>query len=214
MRPIPSILALGLLAAGSAPALDAQEPHFGFAMNLGFPTGDFRSHSIPATATAGRQTEGFDAGFGGQFTISFPLDQRVALRMNFGGQSTTGSLAETGYANQDLQHNLFSLGAELQLFLSGSAARHRGTFLFVGPSADFERWDYTYDRHWDHYSDSTTYDRKSRFGGTLGLGHSFGYQGGRFTMEFGFHKTLSGNDAAKGEPPSADFAKLSFGWVF
>lgn len=214
MRSITTLMALGILAAGAAPALQAQDPHFGFAMNLSFPTGEFRSHDIPANAVFGRQNEGFDAGFGGQFTISFPLEQSVALRMNFGGQSTSGSRTEVGYPNQDLQHNIFSLGAEMQFFLGGNANRHRGTYLFLGPSADFERWDYTHDNHWDEYWDSTTYDRKSRLGANFGFGHSFGYQSGRFTMEFGFHKTISGNDISRGDPPSSDFAKLSFGWVF
>jgi len=214
MRSITTLIALGVLAAGSAPALQAQDPHFGFALNLGFPTGDFRSHNLPATGTAGKQNEGFDVGLGGQFTISFPLDQGVALRMNFGGQTTEGSRTETGFSSQNLQHNIFSLGAEMQFFVGGNASRHRGTYFFMGPSADFERWDTTHDNYWDHYWDSSTYDRKSRLGATFGLGHSFGYQTGRFTMEFGFHKTLSGNDTNKGEPPSSDFAKLSFGWVF
>lgn len=214
MRSISTLIALGALALGPAGALQAQDPHFGFAMNLSFPMGDFRSHGIPATGTAGKQTEGFDAGFGGQFTVSFPLDQAVAIRMNFGGQNTSGSRTEAGYSNQDLQHNIFSLGAEMQFFVGGNAARHRGTFLFLGPSADFERWDYTHNGYWDNYWDTSTYDRKSRLGATFGLGHSFGYSRSHFTMEFGFHKTLSGNDINKGEPPSSDFAKLSFGWVF
>ena len=213
MRPIPSLAILAVLATG-APALQAQDPHFGFALNLSFPTGDFRTHSLPATGATGPQNEGFDAGFGGQFTISFPLDQAVAMRMNFGGQSTSGSRTEAGFSNQDLQHNIFSLGAEMQFFLAGSATRHRGTFIFMGPSLDFERWDYTHNSYWDSYWDTTTYDRKSRLGATFGLGHSFGYTRGRFNLEFGFHKTLNGNDIQKGEPPSSDFAKLSFGWVF
>jgi hypothetical protein len=134
--------------------------------------------------------------------------------MNFGGQATSGSNTAAGYAKQNLQHNIFSLGGEFQLFVNGSAFRHRGTYFFFGPSADFERWDYTYDDHNDYNYDYTTYERKSRMGATFGFGNTFGSQAGRFNMEFGFHKTLSGNDAAKGEPPSADFVKLSFGWVF
>jgi hypothetical protein len=214
MRSISTLIACGLLSVGAPQLLPAQEPHFGFALNLGFPTGEFRSRDIPASGTAGKQNEGFDAGFGGQFTISFPLEQALALRMNFNGQGTTGSRTESGHSNQDLQHNIFSLGAEMQIFVGGNANRHRGTYLFFGPSADFERWDYTYDGYWDSYRDTRTYDRKSRMGATFGMGHSFGRPIGRFTMEVGFHKTLSGNDVNKGEPPSSDFAKLSFGWVF
>ncbi|MBI4911609.1 MAG: hypothetical protein HY823_02625 [Acidobacteria bacterium] len=214
LRPLVPLLALGF-----APALQAQEPHFGFGFNLAFPTGEFRSRTTqgPSIATVppvqSTQTEGFDAGFGGQFTISFPIQPTMAFRMNFGGQSTSGTRSySAGYSRDDLQHNIFSLAGEMQLFLNGGANRHRGSYFFFGPSADFERWDYTYGRHdsWDY----ETYDRKSRMGANFGFGHSFGYFAGRFTMEVAFHKTLSGNDVAKGDPPSADFVKLHFGWVF
>ncbi len=204
-----------LAAIGLAAPLCAQEPHFGFAFNLGFPTGDFREKSYPPPqAGANGYTDGFDAGFGGQFTISFPVERNFAIRMNLTGQSTSGSSTGTGYDKQDLQHNLFSLAGEFQLFLNGSAMRHRGTYFYFGPSADFERWDYAYDRHYDYWNDYTTYQRKSRMGANFGIGNSFGTYAGRFTMEFGFHKTISGNDTAKGEPVSTDFVKLSFGWVF
>ena len=64
-------------------------------------------------------------------------------------------------------------------------------------------------------NNSTDTTRKSRLAGTFGVGHSFGYGGGaRFNLEVTFHKTLTGNDSAKHEPPSADFMKVSFGWVF
>ena len=207
-----------LAAFGLASSLGAQDPHFGFAFNLAFPTGEFREKSYAPTSTVlATQKEGDDIGVGGQFTLSFPLENTVAIRLNFGGQSTSGSNTAPGYAKQTLQHNIFSIGGDFQLFINGSARRHRGTYFFFGPSADFERWDYREDAgsdHWHDYWDYTTYERKSRMGANFGIGNSFGTHVGRFTMEVGFHKTLSGNDAAKGEPPSADFVKLSFGWVF
>lgn len=204
------IAGLGLVST----PLAAQEPHFGFAFNLAFPTGDFREKTYtPTGTTAAPYTDGFDVGVGGQFTMSFPVERNFAIRMNFGGQGTSGSSTGAGYAKQTLNHSIFSIGGEFQLFLNGSALRHRGTYFFFGPSADFERWSYSDDR--DHYwDDYTTYDRKSRMGATFGIGNSFGAPTGRFTMELGFHKTISGNDVAKGDPVSADFLKLSFGWVF
>jgi len=49
----------------------------------------------------------------------------------------------------------------------------------------------------------------------VGIGHSFGYDAGmRFNLEATFHKTLTGNDVGAGDPPSTDFVKLGFGWVF
>lgn len=208
--PIPILIA----ATGLTPPLLAQEPHFGFGLNLGFPTGDFRSRTYPPTAdVTSPQKEGYDVGLGGQFTISFPVDPKVAVRMNIGGQTTDGSNTASGYDTINLQHQLFSVGGELQVFPgSGSAYRHQGTYLLGGVSADFERFDRSFGHpNWDD-TDTT---RKSRMGGTVGIGHSFGYDAfGRFTLEGAFHKTLSGNDVGAGDPPSTDFVKVSFGWVF
>jgi len=204
---------LALLLAG--PALQAQSghPRFGFALNLAFPTGEFRTKTYPATHDITvPQVEGYDVGLGGQFTISFPLQQGVAMRLNFGGQATNGSNTAPPYEKINLQHSIFSVGGEMQFFLNGSAARHQGSYFLFGPSADFERFDRS--RFDDVDTDPEYTERKSRLGGTIGFGHTFGYQAGRFTLEVGYHKTLSGHDAAKGEPPSADFMKVSLGWVF
>ena len=38
--------------------------------------------------------------------------------------------------------------------------------------------------------------------------------GTRFTLEATYHKSLTGNDATQGDPPSTDFVRVSFGWVF
>lgn len=203
-----------LIATGLTPPLHAQDPHFGFSLNLGFPTGDFRNKTYPPTGTVTTtQTEGYDVGLGGQFTISFPVDPRVAIRMNIGGQSTDGTNTASGYDRINLQHQMFSLGGEVQVFPGiGSAYRHKGTYLLGGVSADFERFDRSFGSPNVDFTDTT---RKSRMGGTLGIGHSFGYDAfGRFTLEGVFHKTLSGNNIDAGDPPSTDFVKLSLGWVF
>jgi len=208
-------MSLLLAATGLAPALQAQEPHFGFGINLAFPTGEFQSHSFPSFVQPGvNQTDRYDVGFGGQFTISFPVDPKVAIRLNLGGQTTEGTNTEPGYSDQiNLEHQIFSVGGELQIFPGwGSAFRHQGTYLLGGLSADFERFGRSYGHP---YWDETESARKSRMGGTLGLGHSFGYGGfGRFTLEGSYHKTLSGHDEAAGDPPATDFTKVSLGWVF
>ncbi|MFN8010414.1 MAG: hypothetical protein U0P81_03325 [Holophagaceae bacterium] len=203
-----------LALALAAPGLQAQSsPRFGFALNLAFPTGEFRSKTYaPTPDVLTSQTEGYDVGLGGQFTLSFPIDRGVALRLNFGGQVTNGSNTAPGYEKLDLQHSIFSIGGEFQFFVNGSAQRHRGTYFLMGPSADFERFDVGRHGDYDFHADSS--ERKSRMGATIGIGHSFGMEASRFTFEAAFHKTLSGNDLAKGEPPSADFVKVSFGWVF
>lgn len=206
------------LALGVTSALVAQDPHLGFGINLGFPTGDFRNKTYPPTGgVLTEQTDGYDIGLGGQMTISFPVDPTFAIRMNFNGMSTHGTNTAMGYQDLTLRHELFGIGGEMQFFLNGGALRHRGTFLLLGASADFERFDRSYgDNNWDWWGDAATDTvRKSRMAGTAGIGHSFGYAGGtRFNLEFTFHKTLTGNETSKKEPPSADFMKVSFGWVF
>ncbi len=207
-----------LLAWGATSGLMAQEPHVGFGINLGFPTGDFRSKSYPPTTTVlATQTDGYDLGLGGQFTVSFPVDPTFAMRMNFNGMSTNGTNTASGYSDLHLRHELFAIGGDMQIFLEGGAYRHKGTYLFVGASADFERFDRSNsDNFYNWWGDTATdTTRKSRLGGTFGLGHSFGYGGGpHFNLEISFHKTLTGNDLMKKEPPSTDFMKTSFGWVF
>ena len=207
-----------LLALGAAPALQAQEAHVGFGINLGFPTGDFRSKTYPPSANVtSSQTDGYDLGLGGQLTVSFPVDPSFAFRLNFNGMSTEGTNTASGYNDLKLKHEIFSIGGDMQLFLNGGAIRHKGAYLLAGISADFERFDRsnssTFSDWWGDANTDTT--RKSRLGGNFGFGNSFGYGGGtHFTLEVGFHKTLSGNDQARKEPPSSDFMKVSFGWVF
>jgi hypothetical protein len=201
-----------LLAAALAATAQAQEAHLGLAFGLLMPTGTLRSTTYgPTTTVPVPQTEGYDLGLGAQFTASFPLDQRTAIRLNVNGHSSTGTNVAPGYTTLNLEHSIFSVGAEMQFF-SGSAYRHRGAYLFAGLSADFESFDRSSgDVGWDN----TATTRKSRSGASLGVGRTFGYEGGyRFTVELAYHKTLSGTDAARLDPPSSDFFKMNFGWVF
>ncbi len=207
-----SMLSL-MLAAGLAPVLQAQDPHFGFGLNILFPTGDFRDTTYPASAeVTAPQHEGYDLGLGGQFTVSFPVDPNVAVRLNVSGQATKGTNTAAGYDTINLKHRMFTLGGDVQLFPGGGAFRHQGTYLLGGLGADFERFDRSFgDPDWDY----TETSRKSRLGGSLGVGHSFGYSSvGHFTMEGIYHKTLTGNDEGAGDPPSTDFVKVSLGFVF
>ena len=201
-----------ILAALVAANAQAQEAHLGLAFGLLMPTSAFRSTTYgPTTTVPVSQTEGYDLGMGAQFTASFPLDQRTAIRLNINGHNTNGTNVARGYTTLNLEHSIFSVSAEMQFF-SGSAYRHRGAYLFAGLSADFETFDRSSgDVGWD----STSTTRKSRGGATLGVGRTFGYEGGyRFTIELAYHKTLNGTDAARQDPPSSDFFKMNFGWVF
>ena len=217
MRPTATCLALPLLLAAT-PALQAQSPHLGFSLNLMVPTGDFASQGYPAyySPSSGRvipaQKETYDLGLGGSFTASFPMDRNLALRFNLSATSARGTNRAPGEATINLPHSMVSLGGDLQIFPNATALRHRGLYFVAGLSADFEQFDRSFgDPTWD----STDTTHKSRLGATAGIGHSFGYDAGsRFTLEASFHKTLSGNDVAGGNPPSTDFLKVSFGWVF
>lgn len=217
MRFAASLLALPLvLASGSA--LKAQSPHMGFSLNLLAPTGDFASKTYPAyySSKVDRvippQKETYDVGIGGSFTVSFPMDRNLAIRLNLSGSAENGTNRAPGEDTINLRHSQFNLGGDLQIFPQGTAFRHRGLYFVAGLSADFEQFDRSFGDPLYDYTDTT---RKSRLGATGGIGHSFGYDSGmRFTLEASFHKTLTGNDTAAGDPPSTDFMKFSFGVVF
>lgn len=204
---------------GSGAALQAQSPHLGFSLNLLFPTGEFANKTYPAyfSPSAGRtilaQKETFDVGLGGSFTVSFPMDRSLALRLNLSGSAENGTNRAPGETTINLRHSQFNLGGDLQIFPQGTAFRHRGLYFVAGLSADFEQFDRSFgDPTYDYNTDTT---RKSRLGASGGIGHSFGYDAGmRFTLEATFHKTLTGNDVNAGDPPSTDFVKLNFGFVF
>jgi len=216
MRHAASLLALPLILL-SGPALKAQRPHVGFSLNLTIPTGEFGSKTYPPYINSfGNpvpvQKETYDAGLGGGFTVSFPMDRTLAIRLNLNGSSENGTNRAQGYDTINLRHSIFAIGGDLQIFPQGTAFRHRGLYFVAGLSADFEQFDRSFGDPLYDYTDTT---RKSRMGGSLGIGHSFGYDAGvRFTMEATFHKTLTGNDVAAGNPPSTDFVKLGFGFVF
>jgi hypothetical protein len=221
---IPALLAL----LGTGSTLPAQQARVGVALSLGFPTGAFHSAEYPALGILpldryeSAQREGYDLGLGGQFTISFPVESKLAIRLNFNGMVTSGSNTVLGtnadgdYRKVNLQHQIWSIGGELQLFTQ-SAYRHRGTFFLAGLSGDFERFDRSFGNFdsYNYYDDNVDTTRKSRLGGTLGIGRTFGFDAGtRFTLEATYHKSLTGNDATQGDPPSTDFVRVSFGWVF
>lgn len=217
MRRSALLLALPLMLA-SGSALKAQSPHVGFSLNLLFPTGDFSSTTYPAyySTSAGRtipaQKETYDLGLGGSFTVSFPVDRNLAIRLNLSGSAENGTNRAPGETTINLRHSQFNLGGDLQIFPQGTAFRHRGLYFVAGLSADFEQFDRSFGDPQYDYTDTT---RKSRLGGSLGLGHSFGFDAGmRFTMEATFHKTLTSHDVAAGDPPSTDFLKVGFGFVF
>jgi hypothetical protein len=223
MRPTASLLVLPLILA-SGSVLKAQSPHIGFSLNLQFPTGEFASKTYPAyfSTSAARtippQKETYDVGLGGSFTVSFPMDRNLAIRLNLSGSAENGTNRAPGETTINLRHSMFNLGGDLQIFPQGTAFRHRGLYFVAGLSADFEQFDRSFGDinsgyYYYNYNVDTTH--KSRLGATGGIGHSFGYDAGlRFTLEATFHKTLSGNNVDAGDPPSTDFLKVGFGFVF
>ena len=212
-----TMLLLPLLIA-SGGALRAQSPHIGFSLNLLFPTGEFSSKTYPAyySPSAGYtippQKATYDVGLGGSFTVSFPVDRSLAIRLNLSGSAENGTNRAPGETTINLRHSQFNLGGDLQIFPDGTAYRHRGLYFVVGVSADFEQFDRSFGDPLYDYTDTT---RKSRMGVSIGLGHSFGYDAGtRFTLEATFHKTLTSHDVDAGDPPATDFVKVGFGFVF
>ena len=217
MKP-PRVFSLVTLLALGAP-LAAQDPHFGLGLSLSVPTGALRSNDYPpAGGVTSPANESYDSTLGGQFTVSFPMDRKTALRLDIYGESSNGTNSAPGYQSYDLQHRLFSIGGEMQVFPGlGDAMRHRGGYLVGGLSLDLERFLSNVGNPY-YYEVSTN---RTRLGGLVGAGYSFRpYGGWRSNIEVAFHKTLSntdaGSDAATGAPgtPAADFLRFTYGIVF
>jgi hypothetical protein len=208
------LLALAL----AAPALQAQDFHPSFTIDLVAPTGEFNSKTYPPTADVlTPQTESYDVGLGATFGLSFPTSRITAIRLNLAFTGNTGTNTAQGYDTLNLRHSSFNLGGDLQIFPDGGAWRHRGFYLVGGISADFEKFERSFGDfgYWDnsYYGVDTT--NKNRMGGEIGFGNSFGGDAGpRFTMEVTYHTSLTGHDAAAGDPPATSYVRAGFGMVF
>ena len=184
---------------------------FGFYASAGIPMGDFAGMEYPPTTHFPvTQSEGYKPGFGGRFTMTFPLFFRhLALRAGAGFMVNGGSNTAPGYSNLDLNYIAFGASGELQVFFD-EAYRHRGTYLFGGATFNSE----TFQESSDGFTDNV---RKMRPGATAGIGHTFASaqrRAGGWTMELAYHTTLSAKDTSIGEPVSADYVRLSAGFVF
>lgn len=211
-------LALLPLLALLGPALQAQEVHPSVTLDLIAPTGGFNSTTYPdypGSQTPGSpQTEQYDVGLGVNFALSFPTSRNLAIRLNLAGTSNTGTNTAPGYATVDLRHSSFNLGGDLQIFPNGGAWRHRGFYLLGGLSADFEKFEYSDNGFNSWYSDYTSVN-KSRMGGEIGFGNTFGGDAGaRFTLEVTYHTSLTGHNADAGDPPATSYVRAGFGVTF
>ena len=208
------LLALAL----AAPALQAQDFHPSFTIDLVAPTGGFNSTTYAPTASVlTPQTEAYDVGLGATFGLSFPTSRVTALRLNMAFTSNTGTNTAQGYDTLNLRHSAFNLGGDLQIFPDGGAWRHRGFYFVGGLSADFEKFERSFGdfSYWDNYYYGVDTINKNRMGGEVGFGNSFGGDAGpRFTMEVTYHTSLTGHDAAAGDPPATSYVRAGFGMVF
>jgi hypothetical protein len=216
------LLSLMALALASSTALRAQEPHIGFTIDLVNPVGDFSSKTYPSYYDSNNNLvpnpkETYDVGLGVGFTVSFPVERSLAIRMNLNANSNEGKNTAAGYSTIDIRHTMFSVGGDIQIFPGQGAYRHRGFYFIGGLSADFESFqqrdpNYYYSYYYDNYY---TTDRKSRMGGSIGFGNSFGGDAGaRFTLEVTYHTSLNDHDTSAGDPPATSFVRAGFGWVF
>ncbi len=206
------------LLALAAPALQAQQVHPSFTIDLIAPTGGFNSTTYPdypGSQTPGSpQTEQYDIGLGVNFGLSFPTSRVTALRLNLAATSNSGTNTAAGYSTVDLRHSSFNLGGDLQIFPNGGAWRHSGFYLLGGISADFEKFEYS-DNGFDSWYSNYSSVNKSRMGGEIGFGNTFGGDAGaRFTLEVTYHTSLTAHDAAAGDPPATSYVRAGFGWVF
>ena len=211
------LLALAL----AAPSLRAQDFHPTFTIDLIAPTGDFYSKTYPdyvGSQTPGSpQTEQYDVGLGLDFALSFPTSRVTALRLNIAGTANNGTNTAPGYTTLNLRHSSLNVGGDLQLFPGGGAWRHSGFYFLGGLSADFEQFEYSSEgySYWDYNNGNVTSVNKSRMGGEIGFGNTFGGDAGpRFTLEVTYHTSLTGHDANAGDPPATSYVRAGFGWAF
>lgn len=207
---IGSLAALTLALAAASP-LSAQQPSFGAGFILGAPTGALSSTSYPDTAS-----EKYNGGVGGQFTISWPVDRSLAMRLNLSAITFDGTGSAPQTYNWNVQDSMFSIGGEAEVFMAGgSAERHLGTYLIGGLHADFER--FAASNYDPTYFAATTLN-KTRLAATAGIGHTFRTYGRlRWTLEGAFHKTLtdtSSDDSAGIGFPASDYLKFYGGFTF
>jgi hypothetical protein len=201
--------ALALVASLGAP-LVAQDAHFGAAVNLAFPTGSFQSNGHYDSTLGVTSTDSFDTGVGVMFNASFPMDRRMAFRLEVGGEGFSGKNRAPGYGDLNLQQRMFTIGGQAQVFVgNGTALRYLGPYLVGGFSLDMERFDTSVG---NSYYNSDSFN-KTRIGGLVGAGYAWRPYGSmRYTLEGAFHRTLTGTGA--GDPPAADFFRASFGIMF
>jgi len=201
--------ALALVLSLGAP-LAAQDTHFGVAVNLAFPTGSFSSNSHYDSGLGVTSTDSFDTGVGAMFTGSFPVDRRLAFRLEVGGEGFSGRNSAPGYRDLNLHQRMFTIGGQAQVFVGeGNALRYLGPYLVGGFSVDMESFDSSLGN--SYYS--TDSFNKTRIGGLVGAGYAWRPYGSmRYTLEGAFHKTLTNTSA--GDPPAADFFRASFGIMF
>jgi len=183
---------------------------FGLYANVGVPMGEFGGVEIPpVSGMPVTQTEGYNAGFGARFTMTFPLLFRyMGLRAGAGFAYNGGTNTAPGYSDIELTYLAIGASGELQVFFDESY-RHRGTYLFGGATANNE----TFIRIDGGRTDT---NRKMRLGATAGLGHSFTARngGGGWTLELAYHTTLTGKDTINGDILAADYLRLGVGYVF
>lgn len=204
--------------AFTAPGLQAQDFHPSFTIDIVAPTGDFNSKTYPPTASVlTPQTEAYDVGLGASFGLSFPVSRVAAIRLNMDFNENEGTNTAPTYSTLNLRHSMFSIGPQIQLFPGEGAWRHRGFYFVGGVSADFEKFERSFGdfSYWDNYYYGVDTTNKSRMGGDLGFGTTFGGDsGGRFTMEFTYHTSLTAHDVNAGNPPATSYVRAGFGMVF
>jgi hypothetical protein len=174
---------------------------------MGVPMGEFREKVYaPTAAVDSQQVEGYDVGVGGQLTMGLPMHRNFAFRFGVSGMGTDGTNTAAGYDTITLNHTIFSISGELQFFFD-DAYWHRGPYIVVGASGDFERFE-------REISWESSISRKNRLGRTVGFGQVFSGSGLKFVLEASYHSTMTGKDPMLQDPPASDFLRINFGFAF
>jgi len=181
------------------------------------PIGPFREtvHPLP-TESDPRRVEGYDVGVGGWLNWNLALAGPLASRMGLFWTGTEGTCKADGYGTVKVEREMTSFTVGLALYYP-SAAKPNGFYVHGNASADFDHTTMTYrppDDFWANIfqHDVTELNRRSRFGGMAGFGYVWD-AGIRFTLEVGWHRTLTGSRKGEWEHPPTDFVVVSAGFM-
>lgn len=205
-----------LLVLLSGLLLSAQDNgfHFGVMGNMAFPTGEFggSDSSRDSYYDYGRnRVPGFGSAFGGSVFVTVPVTDHVTVRplgsyYRFRGDQGDG----WGYHATQMTLEISSYGCDV-LFLFGTPYQRSRGYIFAGAASDSEKLAIGGDPYTTASPDKYAVNRNAL---NIGCGRIMRRSDVGIIMEFGYHRTLSGDMPAGLQMPGSDYWRISVGALF